>query len=175
VAVNGRPGRYQVRRNALVFLPEAAVLPLACFDRTVLAVAPERVLRITVRDASREQILERNAEGVWRVVQPAGGHPDAQALSEVLFGVSNLRAERVADQNPKLLSDYGLDAAAQSLTIGLSGGEAIQKIILVGLPAGNSGRYAMIQGQDVVFVLHQSTVDTLMRGVVVPAQEAPAP
>ena len=175
VTVSGRPGRYQVRRDALVFLPETTVLPLAFFDRTVLAVAPERVQRITVRDPSREQILERNAEGVWRVVQPAGGQPDAQALSEVLFGVSNLRAERVADQNPKLLSHYGLDAAAQSLTIGLSGGEAIQKIILVGVPAGSSGRYAMIQGQDVVFVLHQATVDTLMRGVVVPAQEAPAP
>jgi len=175
VTVSGRPGRYQVRRDALVFLPEATVLPLAFFDRTVLAVAPERVQRITVRDTSGEQILERDAEGVWRVVQPAGGRPDAQALSEILFGVSNLRAERVADQNPKLLSRYGLDAAAQSLTIGLSGGEAIQKIILVGKPVGNSGRYAMIQGQDVVFVLHQATVDTLMRGVVVPAQEAPAP
>ena len=179
VAVSGRPGRYQVRRDALVFLPEATVLPLAFVDRTILAVAPERVQRITLRDTSRdtsrEQILERDAEGVWRVVQPAGGHPDAKALSDILFGVSNLRAERVADQNPKLLSRYGLDAAAQSLTIGLSGGEAIQKIILLGVPADARGRYAMVQGQDVVFVLHQATVDTLMRGIVVPAQKAPAP
>ncbi|NQU40196.1 MAG: DUF4340 domain-containing protein [Lentisphaerae bacterium] len=165
-----RPGRFLVRREALAALSAMTAMPLSFFDRSVLAVPPERVCRIRVQRGDVEQILECDAEGHWRALQPEGGLVDAAALSDVLFRVSNLRAERVEAQHPPGLTPYGLDAPQTSLTLGLTGGEAIQKIILVGATAGTSGRFAMVQGQDVIFVLDPATVESLLRGVVLVAR-----
>lgn len=172
VGVSGRDGRFHVRRDALVFLPEAAALPIAFFDRTVLAVPPDHVQRITVRRGAQEQVLERDPEGSWITTDGAQGDPDALVLSDMLFRVSHLRAARVADQHPKDLAPYGLDETDTSLTIGLTGSDAIQKTILLGAPVGESGRYAMIQGQDVVFVLGQAVADSLLRDVVAGTEES---
>ncbi len=166
VQITGRRGRFHIRRDALVFLPEAAALPFAFFDRTVLAVSPDRVQRIVMRRGEGEQVLERGAEGTWRTPEDVAGVPDALVLSDALFCVSNLRAVRVADQHPKDLAAYGLDQTDTSFTIGLTGGEAIQKTILIGASAGDAGRYAMIQGQEVVFILGQAVADGLLRDLV---------
>jgi len=171
VEIVGRPGRFHVRRDALVFLPEAAALPFAFFDRTVLAVSPDSVQRIVVHRGDREQVLERDAEGTWTTPDDSAGQPDALILSDVLFRVSNLRAVRVADQQPKELVVYGLDQTGTSLTIGLTGSDAIQKTILIGSPAGDLGRYAMIQGQEVVFILSHAVADGLLRDLVTVAEE----
>ncbi len=172
VKITGRPGRFHVRRDALVFLPGAAALPFAFFDRTVLAVSPDSVQRIVVHHEDEEQILERNTEGTWTTPEGVAGQPDALVLSDVLFCVSNLRAIRVADQHPKELAAYGLDQTDASLTIGLTGSDAIQKTILIGAAADDTGRYAMIQGQEVVFVLGQTVVDSLLRDLTSEAEES---
>jgi len=172
VEIKGRPGRFRVRRDALVFLPEAAALPFAFFDRTVLSVSPDNVQRIVMHRGAVEQILERDAEGSWKTAEGVEGQPDALVLSDVLFRVSHLRAVRVADQHPKELAAYGLDETETSLTIGLTGSEAIQKTILIGSPAGDAGRYAMIQGQEIVFILGQAVADGLLRNMVTVTDEA---
>jgi hypothetical protein len=174
VEVSGRIGRFHVRRDALVFLPEATALPFAFFDRSVLAVPPDHVQRIAVHRGEFEQVLERDTDGAWGTPEGVPGEPDALALSDVLFRVSNLRAMWVADQHPKELAPYGLDETDTSLTIGLTGGEAIQKTILIGSPAPPSGRYAMIQGHDIVFVLGQAVLDSLLRDLVAEPVEADA-
>ncbi len=172
VQVAGRPGRFRVARDALVLLPEAAALPFAFFDRTVLAVPPDSVQRVVMKRADVEQILERGADGTWAAPGGVEGRPDAQVLSDILFRVSNLRAVRVADQHPKDLAVYGLDETETSLTVGLTDSDAIQKTILIGSPSGGGGRYAMIQGQEVVFVLSETVANGLLRDLVAVSEEA---
>lgn len=170
VSVVGRPGRFRVRRDALVFLPEADRLPLAFFDRTVLAVAPDHVKRVTLRRGEFERVVARDAEGRWTVLHADAVRPDARVLSDLLFDLSNLRAGRVADHAPASLTPYGLEQVEDSLTINLSGSDAIQKTILFGAPVtgDGTGRFAIIQGQDVVFVIEPSVAAGLLRDPVIP-------
>ena len=68
--------------------------------------------------------------------------------------------------NPDDLSKYGLDKPVEVLTIGLSGGEGIRKSLMIGGEAASGGRYAVVQGQDVVFVLSEGIVGKLTRHMI---------
>jgi hypothetical protein len=94
-----------------------------------------------------------------------------ESLANLLFHVANLRALRIASHNPEGLERYGLDQNAVVLTLGLSGEEGIQKNLRMGFRAGTEGVYAMIQGQDVVFVMD----DGIFRNLTMPLVQMKIP
>jgi hypothetical protein len=61
------------------------------------------------------------------------------------------------------------------LTVGVSAGQGIRKSLLMGYRAKTDGIYAMVQGQDVIFVLEKGLVARLTADLVVPAAEGAAP
>ena len=156
--------------DAEAIWPEGGVLtdPLVYRDRTMLAVDAANVIRVALRTADGEQIVSRNEQGEWTAASPAGARLMPDVVKDVLFRVANLRSLRIEEHDPKNLAAYGLQAPTTVLTLGLSGDEGIQKSILLGFRAKTDGIYAMVQGQDVVFVLGTSEVRHLTRSLVVP-------
>jgi len=114
-----------------------------------------------------EQTVARDDKEKWVPVQPPDGQVKEDVVEDALFFVANLRAVRIESHNARDLAPYGLSRSETTLTLGLSGAEGIQKSILVGASAGPDGRYAMIQGQDLVFVLENGVADRLTRDPVV--------
>jgi hypothetical protein len=132
-------------------------------SRCVLSLMPQSVRRI-VRAAGSEQsaeIVERNPEGKWQVAPPAQGSVQLAVIEGLLRIVNHLQADRLADDKTGRESRYGLDAPSLRLTFGLAGEGAIQKTLVLGAPAGDGSCYAMLQGQDIVFVLGRSLVADL--------------
>ena len=162
---------YDVSPAAVGALGPDLVNPLLYRDRTMLAVHPKNVRRISLVRGQAEQTVARNEneKDAWVAVSPVNGQPREDVVEDVLFHVANLRAFRVEGHNVKDLGPYGLGRPETLLTLGLSGGEGIQKSLLLGSEAGAEGRYAMIQGQDVVFVLEKSVADRLARDLVTSA------
>ena len=91
-----------------------------------------------------------------------------EGIADVLRLVSRLRAVRIESQNPPHLASYGLDRTGVTLSFNLSGGEGIQRSLILGFRARTDGIYAMIQGQDVVFVLATDAAERLTRDVLLP-------
>jgi hypothetical protein len=89
-------------------------------------------------------------------------------VKDVLFHIANLRSIRIESHNPESLAPFGLDQSAVRLTLGLSGDGGIQKTVIMGFRSRTDGIYAMVQGQDVVFVLEKGLADLLSRDLVVP-------
>jgi hypothetical protein len=139
--------------------------PLFLRNRTMLSTRAASVWRLTRTKAGREQTVARDAGGVWRSAGGSNG-VDQAAVNDVLFWTANLRASWVESHNPKDLAAYGLDGTGPVLTMGLSGEEGIQKSILLGGRAKPSGVYAMVQGQDVVFVLDEDVAEALTRDLL---------
>ena len=164
---------YRVRREDLSRLgwhggrPGMVTLadPLPYMDCRMLDLNPAQTKRVTVNRQGSEETVTVNADGLWVAESP----PDAQALgaeiAALLEMASRLRAERVESLSSTNAAAYGLGGAGARVTFGLSGG-GIQKTVLIGSPNGRDGVYAMIQGQDVVFVIDPGVAGALLRPLV---------
>jgi len=159
-------------------LPANPTDPLLYRDRTMLVLSPESIRGIALSRGGKEESVAKDDEGAWSIVSPSGNTVDKTSLDELLFMAANIRALRIEGHNPDSYEPYGLDKPTLSVTFGLSGEEGIQKTLLFGFKAKTDGIYAMVQGQDVVFVIPNSLVDRLNRKLTLPPApkpEAPAP
>jgi hypothetical protein len=143
--------------------------PLIYRDRTMLAVSQENVKRLSLLKDGKEEQVVRDDAGVWTASQPATNQANKDAIEDVLFLTANLRALRIESSSPKTLAACGLDNPSRILTLGLTGETGIQKSILIGFRAKTDGVYALIQGEDVVFVLENSLMERLTRALTRPA------
>ncbi len=134
--------------------------PLLYLDRTMLALQPEHIHRITrIRDGV-EHSVRRDDTGQW-VPVVTGRVVHAQAVGDLLFALAHLKASRIESLNPERLDPYGVEQPYASIAVGLTGDRGIIRRIQVGFLAPSGGRYAMIQGDDTVFVLDRASVDVL--------------
>jgi len=147
--------------------------PLLYRDRTMLMLAPAQVRRIHIRSSEFEEAVVRDAEGNWMAEAPPEGRADVKVIDDILLSAARTRAVWTESHNPADLSVYGLDNPSGSMTFGLTGDGGIQKSVLLGTAAGPVGVYAMVKGQDVVFVLPSGTVDVFSRHLIIPPAPAP--
>ena len=157
----------QLRTAEILSLGLRPAEPLLYRDRTVLTLAPENIRRIHIRAGEREQAVARDSEGNWGAELPSNGQINGEALEDILLVAARMRAVWIESHNPENLSDYGLDSPGRSVTFGLTGEGGIQKTVLLGLNAGPAGVYAMVKGQDVVFVLPTRLSDVFLQALVV--------
>ena len=150
---------------AAASLPPAVLSPAAAFglrDRIVLAVSTSAVRRITVRRGAESEAVERVPDGeLWQVSgSPSGKAVANEALSAWLKMLARLpaaRSERLS-ASARELDDYGLTEPAMELDVDLVSTEALRKVLLIGRGAADGGRYALLRGHDVIFVLSPETM-----------------
>lgn len=157
---------------AAVFSPaiqraiNASVDPLAYRDRTVLTVSPTSIKKISLYKNGLEHSVVRLEGDKWQSEGIVSNKVNSMAVADILFHMANLRAVRIEEHNPKSLTSYGLDSFETKLTLGLDGSEGIQKSLIFGFRSKADGVFAMVQGQDVVFVLKNDTVGQLTADII---------
>jgi len=143
--------------------------PLFYRSRTVLEVSPALIQKITVLSGGAEQYVQKTETGTF-----AAGQPDrqisAKALTDLMWTLNELHAGRYVDFNPISLKPYGLDQPQTSLTVSLSDTNIVGRMVLLGSKT-EDGRFAMIQGQNIVFVVSEETAQTLTRELTVPIEK----
>ncbi len=140
--------------------------PLPYMDRRMLDVKPAQVRRITLARKGREETVTASADGAWVVDSPPEGQVAEGAIPALLTLASDLNAERVEAISVTNMVAYGIDDASPRVTFGLRGTGGIQKTVLIGSGNGRNGVYALVQGQDVVFVLSKNVAEALVRPLV---------
>ena len=74
----------------------------------VFTVEADKIEEISLKSESGERTrLERSGKE-WKIVAPAGAPPDANEISSVASGIASLEMDRVIDENPPDLKEYGL-------------------------------------------------------------------
>lgn len=133
--------------------------PLFYRSHTVLEVNPTQIQKITVQNKTTEQSVLKTGDGSF-----TSGAPDRQinskALTDLMWALNNLHAGRYVDYNPVSLKPYGLDLPQTTLTVTLSDTNVVGRIVLLGGKA-EDGRFAMVQGQNIVFVIPDTVAKTL--------------
>ena len=147
----------------------AFVDPLFYRNRTVLEINPALIQKIMVQNNGTERSVQKTDTDAFITSQPAS-QVNAEALTDLMWTLNDLRAERYVDFNPVSLKPYGLDVPPTALTVTLSDTNVIGRIVLLGAKT-EIGRFAMIQGQNIVFVVSEKTAQTLTRELTVPIEK----
>lgn len=143
--------------------------PLFYRSRLMLDVNPSLIEKITTQSGGTNRSVLKTESGSFAAGE-ADQNVSAQALTDLMWVLNDLRAMRSVDFNPASLTPYGLEQPETALTITLSDTNTIGRIVLVGSKT-EDGRYAMIQGQNIVFVVSEETAQMLTRELTVPSEK----
>jgi hypothetical protein len=144
--------------------------PLFYRNRAVLQVDPVKIKAVTLTSADKEFRVEKSDGQYAATDRTQKANPDV--LSALTIELTGLRAERYVAFNPVSLQAYGLDNPQARLSITLQGTNILGQVVLLGNAAEN-GRYAMLQGQPVVFVLPERSAKILTQELTQPLEEEP--
>ncbi|MFC1498825.1 DUF4340 domain-containing protein [Verrucomicrobiota bacterium] len=159
---------FAISADAIANLGDNPADPLVYRNRTMLALDPTSIKRITLLKEGKEQSILMEESGEWTPAGTETNKLDMNVVQDIVFAASNLRALRIECHNPENVAQYGLDPYQLMLTLGLTGEQGIRKSLIMGFRSKTDGIYAMIQGQDVVFVLESGLVQKLTRNLVNP-------
>ncbi|MEI6149260.1 MAG: DUF4340 domain-containing protein, partial [bacterium] len=140
--------------------------PLRYMDRRVFELEVDNIRRLTLAKGGREETVVRDASGNWSVDSPPGARVSETVVTALLGMAGDLTAARIESAASTNVAKYGFSEISPRLTFGLTGTGGIQKTLLLGGIDGRQGVYAMVQGQDVVFVLPGTVADALKRSLV---------
>ena len=157
---------YEIPAAALTNLTSDA---LAFRTRDVLLLNTADVLKLTLVRGGATQVVERaSLTNDFAVSAPAKGAADQLLVNDVLNAFCFLRAARLVATDEKDLGKFGLAQPALSLTLSLKGDASLAKTVLIG-GATEGGRFAMIRGQELVFVLEEQSAALLAKDWLKPA------
>ncbi len=139
--------------------------PVNYRDKTVIALPSAKVKSLTLSKHSAFQSVRRS-DTQWVSTAPPHILPHTDSIAAILKAVNSLSALRLQTFDPNNIAAYGITDDSPTLTLGLSGESGIQLSIILGFKSKTDGVYAMIQGQDVLFVIDAKVADTLMRDLV---------
>lgn len=165
--IQDRSGLLKISAGSLAWVTNGCVDPLAYRDRIMLALTPGNVRRISLKLNGSEQTIVRDDENAeWLPVNADKYTVNHDAVDRTLLAVSNLRALRIKARDPDNLASYGLVEPTMVLTFGLQREVGIENSLIIGFRAENDGIYAMVRGQDLIFVLETALVDLLAGSIL---------
>ncbi len=169
-------GRLMMQRDdeASFYITEGALLntpfiePLFYRNRTVLQIDPQQIQAITLQTGEEEFRVE-NLNGQYAAADRTQ-KPVANAVFTLIAELTGLRTEQYVAFNPDSLTAYGLDNPSTRLSITLTGTNMLGHVLLLGGSA-EGGRFAMLQGQPVIFVLPETSADALTQELTQPVEK----
>jgi hypothetical protein len=143
--------------------------PLFYRDLIMLEINPLAIQKITLQRDGTEHAVQKKPDGSFSAVLP-DRQVAAGALTDLLWTLNDLHAQRHVALNPASLKPYGLDQPPIALTVALSDTNVLGRVVLIGQPT-EGGRFAMIQGQDIVFVIPEAAATILTRELTEPLEK----
>jgi hypothetical protein len=136
-------------------------------DKTLWAVAADRVQAIRIGSAQQDVALEKDPDGQWRIAGPRSFPADGNAVQSLLFRLSRLRAAAFEDNPERPLAELGLDPPQQRVAVRLKDPDE-EKALQLGAEAPGEGkepgkgrRYARVEGGGGVVLLQSTEVGDL--------------
>lgn len=168
---------YRVATTQWVRVEALIGQPAAFRSRTLFQLPAEGIRRIAVvrADGTREAVeREGTVANGWRPTVP-DRQINRVSLDGWLLLLSQVRAERIAALDTgEAPEHYGLSAPHIEVTIDLADEDRLRRILIVGGPAPDGGRYAVVRGHDTLYVLGAETCRQLEQSFLLPVERSPS-
>ncbi|HJR57998.1 MAG TPA: DUF4340 domain-containing protein [Vicinamibacterales bacterium] len=117
----------------------------------VFAVEADKIEEVTIRSEAGDRTTLKKSGTEWQVVAPAPAAADAAEISGITSNLSTLEQQRVIEENPANLADFGLAEPRVEVTF-KSGGQE-QKLLIGGKTPTGADLYAKTAAQPKVFLI----------------------
>ncbi len=112
---------------------------------------PDKIDRVTVKSDKGETTTVQKQGSGWRVTQPVATTADDSELSGITSNLASMEVQRVIDDQPSDVKQYGLDPARIEVTFASDGKD--RKILLGQKTPAGSAMYAKLPDKARVFVV----------------------
>ncbi len=119
----------------------------------VFTVESDKIEELRVKAASGERTLLKKTGGTWEVAEPSAWKADESEVTSITSGLSSLEIQRVVDEKPADLKQYGLAQPRIEVAFRASGDKADQTVQLGDKTATGGDMYAKYGGQPKVFLV----------------------
>ena len=117
----------------------------------VFSVETDAIDEITIRAESGDATTVKKTGETWQIVQPATLEPDPSEIAVITSNLVNLEIQRVIDENPSDLAEFGLATPRAELTFKAGGQE--HKILLGRKTPPGTDVYVKLANQPRVFLV----------------------
>jgi hypothetical protein len=119
----------------------------------VFSVDAEKIEEVQVKAASGERTVLKKSNGRWNIVDPVAAKADEGEASGLVTSLASLEIQRVIDENPRDIAQYGL--ASPRVEIGFKrAGQADAARLFIGEKTATGGElYAKLPSEKRVFLV----------------------
>jgi Domain of unknown function (DUF4340) len=126
----------------------------------ILTLKDSDVSALTIKKKGADEIdLSKDASGKWQITAPKPLAADQDAVTSIVSAVSSLTSERLVDEKPSDLKQYGLTDPAMEVDITTK--PKSQKLLLGDDTPTGSAVFAMLSGDPRVFTVATYTKTSL--------------
>ncbi len=160
------PAIFRVSREILEALNQPAI---DFHTREMQEVASTDLAAITITRGDEKYVVEPETGNYgqvgWRMTAPVKAPANEFMMTPIALALATTTAEELVEENPQDLSKYGLDKPAVRMEFAPKEGKVQPSPLLVGGKATAGKRYAMLEGDHLVFTIASSLARTLFEEV----------
>lgn len=123
----------------------------------------DQIEEIRIKPASGDASRVQKANGTWQLVEPEKADADQGQVSNAATSLSTLEINRVVDENPSDLSQYGLNPPKAEIAFRVKGQKEPRQLLLGEKTATGSDLYAKTPDQKRVFLISGYLENTFER------------
>ncbi len=118
---------------------------------------------IEVHAASGETTTIKKNGTDWQIVAPEAMDADASTVSSLVSTLESLEVNRVVEDNPASVKDFGLEPAKYSVAFKLAGDSTFHRLNVGDKTPTGADLYARVEGQPKLFLISAFNGDSLNR------------
>ncbi len=130
----------------------------------ILAVDSKQVDQITLSKPGSEPIQLDKLADSWEIAKPTPMHADQDAVTMLIGSVATLNGDRLIDEHPSNLNEFGLNTPSEEIDLTLKGGKT-DKLLIGGDTPSASDSYVKLEGDPRVYTIPSYTKASLDKTV----------
>ena len=122
-------------------------------DKAFAALTAEQIEEVQLRSESGETARVQKTGETWKLVEPEAVEADSVALSTLTTTIAGLEVERVVDENPTDMKQYGLDPARVDVGFRVKGEKEFRHLLVGQKTPSGGDLYAKKPDEKRVFLI----------------------
>ena len=127
--------------------------PAADAKAKAFEVSPENIEEVQIRTIDGETARAQRIDTSWQVTEPEKADADAAAVAAITSSLASLEVQRVVDENPGDVKQYGLEPARLEVAFREKDKKDFQRLLVGEKTPTGGDLYARTPGQNRVFLI----------------------